>query len=109
MKKNNFVRYWPVTLLLAGIVLFAVLAVTSSPAQAIAGDQNRTLQETPPPVVTVPAVTLVVPETGGDTIIVDFFSNWILWAVLGLLVIVLTIALVARPRGPVDPHHHHDV
>lgn len=105
MRTNNLIRFWPVTLLLAGVTLLAVLAASSSPAQATAGERNQALQETPPPVITVPAVTVIVPETGGDTIIVDFFSNWALWAVLGILVIVLFIALLARPGGP-DPHHH---
>lgn len=58
------------------------------------------------------APTVIIPETGGDTIFIDFFSGWVLWAVLGVLLIVLLIALVARPRGPAGPpdtHHHHDL
>jgi hypothetical protein len=114
MKKNKFLRYWPLTLILAGIALIAVLAVSSTPAQAIASNQSSALQETPPvstlPVPTVIVPTVIIPETGGDTIFVDFFSGWVLWAVLGLLVIVLLIALIARPSGPTDTtHHHHDL
>jgi hypothetical protein len=106
MKKNNLLRYWPLTLILAGIALFAVLVASSTSAQAIAGDRSSALQETPP-VVTVPAATVIIPQTG-DTIFVNFLSNWALWAVLGILVIVLLIALVARPAGT-DTHHHHDL
>jgi hypothetical protein len=106
MKKNNLLRYWPLTLTLAGIALFAVLVASSTPAQAIAGDRSSALQETPP-VVTVPVATVIIPQTG-DTIFVNFLSNWALWAVLGILVIVLLIALVARPGGP-DTHHHHEL
>lgn len=111
MKKNRFLRYWPVTLILAGIALVTVLVVSSTPAQAIAGNPSGALQETPPAVTVVPP-TVIIPETGGDTIFVDFFSNWVLLAVLGALVIVLLIALIARPRGtagPTDTHHHHDL
>lgn len=107
MKKNNLLRYWPLTLTLAGIALFAVLVASSTPAQAIAGDRSSALQETPP-VVTVPVATVIIPQTGDDTIFVNFLSNWSLWAVLGILVIVLLIALVARPGGP-DTHHHHEL
>lgn len=109
MKKNRVLRYWPVMLILASIALVTVLVVSSTPAQAIGGNQNSALQETPPvPTVIVP--TVIIPETGGDTVFVDFFSSWVLWAVLGLLVIVLLVALIARPSGPTDTtHHHHDV
>jgi hypothetical protein len=48
------------------------------------------------------------PDTGGDTIFIDFFSNLALWAVFGVLLVVLLIALVTRPAGP-DVHHHHDL
>ena len=114
MKKNRFLRYWPLTLILAGIALMTILVVSSTPAQAIAGNHGSALQATPP-VLTLPAPTVIVPtviipETGGDTVIIDFFSGWVLWAVLGLLLIVLLIALAARPSGPTDTtHHHHDL
>lgn len=48
MKKNNLLRYWPITLILAGIALMAVLIVSSTPALA-SSDGRSALQETLPP------------------------------------------------------------
>ncbi len=109
MNRNTFFRYWPVTIVLAGIAFIAILALGTSPAQAFHGNRSETLQETPLvttiPATAVPAATVIIPNTGGgDTFIVSFFSNFVLWAVLGLLVIVVLISLLARPRGP-DIHH----
>lgn len=110
MKKNNLLRYWPLSLILAIIALLAVLVVSSTPAQAISSHEGVALQETQP-AVTVVAPTVVVPVTdGGDTIIIDFFSSWVFWAIIGLLVVVFLFALVIRPRSTQpDVHHHHDV
>lgn len=113
MERIKFIRYWPLTLiLLASIVLLVVLVVSFTPAQALNGDQDSALQTTPgptlPPVTVVPP-TVIVPETGGNTVVIDFFSSWVLWAVLGAVVIALLIVLAARPVGPTEPHHHHDM
>ena len=45
-----------------------------------------------------PAVTVVVPDTGGSAADNDGFaiSGWTLLVILGLLVVILLIALVAR-------------
>lgn len=104
MKRNTFLRHWPVTLALAGIALIAILALGSTPVQAFQKAQSQSLQATPPaptvPAATVPVATVIVPNTGGsNTFIVNFFSNWAIWAVLGVLVIVVLVALIARPRG----------
>jgi len=122
MKRDKSLRYWPVVSMLAFFALIIVLVANSTPAQALNGDQVAALQGTPVvptvvvptvvvtnlPPVTVVAPTVVIPNTGGDTIIIDLFSNWALWALLGVFLIVLLIALVTRP-GPTEPHHHHDV
>jgi hypothetical protein len=123
MSSKKFLFYWMVISIFALIASIALLAATFSAAQALDGRRSNAFQGTPPaPTVVVPTVvvtnlppvtlvapTVIIPNTGGDTVIIDFFSNWALWAVLGVLVIVLLIALAARPGGPVDPHHHHDL
>jgi len=114
MKKNNLLRYWPITLILAGIALMAVLIVSSTPALA-SSDGRSALQETLPPATvppaTLPAPTVIIPETGGDTIIVDFFSSWLFWVIVGILLIGTLVALFGRQRRTDihDVHHHHDL
>jgi len=113
MKKKTLSRYWPVMLILVGIALVTVAVIGSTPAQASASEQSPALQGTPPP-ATIPAPTVIIPQTGGDNdvVIVDLFSSWVLWAVLGLLLVVILVAFIARPRRPVEPpepHHHHDL
>jgi hypothetical protein len=109
MKGKNLSRYWPLTLLLAGLALFLLLLIGSSPVQAGNSSQGSALTATitiPPstaPAATLVGPTVVIPQTGGETAYGDFFSSWVLWVVLGLLLIVLLVALVMRPRGPVDP------
>lgn len=123
MIRNKTLMYWAVILVLALIALIIVAVANSRTVQALGSDQALALQATPPastvvvptivitsvPPVTIVPPTVIVPQTGGDIIFVDFFSNWVLWAVLGIFLIILLIALVTRPGGPGDTHHHHDL
>lgn len=115
MGRKRFFFYWMVITGLALLVLLAVFTASSTSAQALNVSQGAALQGTPPVSTllapTVPVPTAVIPETGGDAVFGDFFTNRMLWAVLVLLVIALLVALVMRSRGPVDPgsHHRHDI
>ena len=81
MSSKRFLVYWSVITVLAIIALIMVFIATSTAAQALDGNQSITFQDTPPaltvvvtnlPPVTVVPPTVVIPNTGGDTIFVDF-------------------------------------
>ena len=100
MRNNHVFNYRTIAAIVAFMGVFALLIV-AGPAQA-----SPALQLTPEATVIVP--TVVIPDTGGDTTTVvttPLLSNWIFWAALGLILLVVVIALLARPTAT---HTHHD-
>jgi hypothetical protein len=86
MKLNSLNKFVMALALLA--VLFASFGVA---APVFAQDGT--------PVVPEPEITVVVPDTGGDTATTNdgfFLSGWSLLIILGVVVVVLLIALLAR-------------
>jgi hypothetical protein len=85
-------------------MLFAVAPVQGALANGAAYSQGLALQEEPPvdPPVVEPTV-VIVPDTGGDQTNI-FIDNWIIWVILGAVIIALLAALVAR--GSSTTHYH---
>lgn len=87
MKKNTLTRILTILALLG--VVFGSLGLVSP-----------VLAQTPEPVDPAqpdPAVTVVVPDTGGDADNDGFaISGWTLLVILGIFVVILMIALVSR-------------
>lgn len=100
MRKDHLFNYRSIAAIVAFVCLFALM-IASVPAQA-----SPALQLTPGPTVVVP--TVVIPNTGGDTTVVvtPLFSNWLFWAALALILLVVVIALLARPT--ITHTHYHD-
>jgi surface polysaccharide O-acyltransferase-like enzyme len=95
MNDKKIFRYITFTIL-SLTVLFLMMA---SPALAFSPMAAGLFQVTPPPVDDDPIV--IIPETGEQTNI--FLDNWFLFAILGIILLVLLVALVARGG---TTHHH---
>jgi hypothetical protein len=85
-------------------MLFAVAPVQGALANGAAYSQGLALQEEPPvdPPVVEPTI-VIVPDTGGNQTNI-FIDNWIIWVILGAVIIALLAALVAR--GGSTTHYH---
>jgi len=96
MKKNSLFKYWSMVAILAFVFLFTLMNA-SVPVQA-----SPALQITPEATVIVP--TVVIPNTGtqgAET--VTIFSSWVFWVIVGMVLVAIVAALIARPT-----HTHHD-
>jgi hypothetical protein len=98
LNKKHF-RLFASILILVGILLFATAPVLSASAAlpALQDDPPQDPPEQPePPVDDDPDI--IIPETGEQQQTVD--ASWIIWLVIGIVIIILLVALLARGRGP---------
>lgn len=103
MLNKKHLRLFASIFVLAGILLFVTAPVLSVSA-ALPILQDDPEQEPPqdlpeqqdPPLDDDPDV--IVPETGEQQQTVD--ASWIIWLVIGIVIIILLVALLARGRGP---------
>jgi hypothetical protein len=89
MKKNTISRVLGILVLLSFV--FAAFGVSPVLAQG----EDPVVPTVAPPVDNDPDV-VVIPETGGQQNNDGLFSGWTLLIILGVAVVVLLIALVAR-------------
>jgi hypothetical protein len=95
MKGNTIIK----NLVLGSFTLALMFMVVVSPAAALG-----IFQDDPVPPVDPDPPDIIIPDTGDQTNI--FVDNWLLFVILGLIVLVLLVALVARGGGSTHHHHH---
>lgn len=87
-RKQIAIIFW------VGVLALAVVLAAYSPAQASGVLPGPQPQETEAP---LPEATVPVPETGGEQASeTDALGSWVLWIFLGVIVLGIIIALVAR-------------
>jgi 4-amino-4-deoxy-L-arabinose transferase-like glycosyltransferase len=105
MNKNVF----RLTAILSFITL-CMLFTAFVPGQALDSANSNALQETIVPTIIVP--TVIIPDTGGDdnSGLIAFFSGWVFWTILALILIVFLLVAWRPPRSTHihDRHDHHD-
>lgn len=102
MLNKTQLRLFASIFVLVGLLLFATAPVLSASA-ALPMLQDDPEQEPPqdlpeqpePPVDNDPDI---IPETGEQQQTVD--ASWFIWLVIGIVIIILLVALLARGRGP---------
>jgi amino acid transporter len=109
MHKNFLGQLAPIItifLTLTLVLFFAVGSVHAAGLVEQVGERATFQQEPEPPEPPEPPeITIVpVPENGDDTVV--FFTDWLIWIILGVIIIALLVALVARGGG--TGHHHHE-
>ena len=100
MLTNKNTKLFASILILVGILLFAVSPVMTASAampafQTEPGQDPPTDPVQPPPPVDEDPV-IVIPETGEQQQTVD--ASWIIWLVIGIVVMIMLVALLARDR-----------
>jgi len=87
------------------IVTVVLMVFVAMPGQSVSA---LPVQETAVPVDPDVDVTLVVPDTGGDTDVVvangtPWYANWLVLGIIGIIVVALLIALISRAATPPPP------
>jgi hypothetical protein len=95
MLTNKHTKLFASILILVGILFFAVSPVMTASA-ALPAFQTDPGQDPPTDPVQPPDPVIVIPETGEQQQTVD--ASWIIWLVIGIVVIILLVALLARDR-----------
>ena len=110
MKKLSLRRFAPFAILAVALLFAAVFAAAPAPASgASVNDEagSPRLQTTPEVPVPTADADIIVPETGPDNDV--FISNWLIWVILGIALVVALVALIARAAAPPSTTvHHHD-
>jgi hypothetical protein len=101
MNTRDILRFTLFSFMALGLVFAAVTAITPSTALAAA---DEIFQDPPEPPVEPPVPTVIIPGTGQDD--TAFWGNWLVWILIGAVVLALIVALIVR--GGTTTHHHHE-
>jgi hypothetical protein len=98
MLNKKHIRIFASIFVLVGLLLFAASPILSVSAAAPVIQEDPP-QDPPQDPVPPPADDPAIPETGQQQQPVAD-TGWLVWLVIGIVVIILLVALLARGRGP---------